>query len=754
VKVVKQHWFPIREIRGVKAVNLEAALYLDTSPDGLVRLGVNTTTVHRRAKVVLSEGEKALFEKTVGISPDAPYFEEIKFPERAAQDDLRLELFSSTGERVIGYTPAKPKGSPMPEPVEPPKDPEEIGTVDELYHAGLRLEQFHNPARDPYPYYQEALKRDPDHYAVNTALAILYHKRGMFIRAERCLNRALKRATENYTRPKDGEAYYYLGLALRAQHRYQEACDAFYRASWSQAWGAASFYQLAELTSREGDFPEALAFITRSLGWNAMSLRAKNLRAVLLRKMGRLEEAARSAEKILSEDPLNFWASNELCVLLEGMGHRGEAAARKERLDTQMRHAAQNYLELAVDYGNGGFWDEAIDVLGRLERKGSSFPMVHYYLGYYLDQCGDEDKAKTYFKKAGQMPPDYCFPFRWESRDVLEKALEKNPGDAKAFYYLGNLLFDHQPEEALKFWEKCVVLDDHFVLAHRNLGLAYARVQNDVTRGIKSMEKAWAHAPSEPRLYSELDQLYEAGSVSAEKRLAFLAENHAIVKNRDDALAREVELLVLLGDYERALEIFGNHHFHVWEGGGRIHGVYVDAHLLRGLKSYSEGDYDSALESFLLALEYPENLEVGKPVHGGGEPKVHYFIGAAYEALGEKAIAREYFESAVAQRRSRSELSFYQGMSYQKLGRIVESERIFLELMRFAQERLEATTEMDFFTKFGERQSAAIRRAQAHYLLGLSYAGRGDKVKARSEFKKALELNINHLWAKYFLGTH
>jgi Tfp pilus assembly protein PilF len=72
--------------------------------------------------------------------------------------------------------------------------------------------------------------------------------------------------------------------------------------------------------------------------------------------------------------------------------------------------------------------------------------------------------------------------------------------------------------------------------------------------------------------------------------------------------------------------------------------------------------------------------------------------------------------------------------------------------MQFAKERLDATAEMDFFAKFGERQSAVNRRAQAHYLLGLSLLGRGEKEKAKTEFMKALDLDINHLWAKYYLS--
>ncbi len=753
VKVVKQFWFPLREIGGVKKANPKAALNLETTPAGFIQMGLNSTTAVQGAKVFLETGEKALFERTIDISPEDPYFEEIKLPAGVSKEDLQLSLYSQSGERLISYVPVKPKGDPMPETVKPPQIPEEIATVDELYHTGLRLEQFHNPALEPYPYYEEALKRDPENYPVNTALAILYCKRGMYSQAEEALQRALQRAAKNYTRPKDGEAYYYLGLALHAQHKFDEAFDAFYRAAWNQGRSASSYYRLAELSCLKKEYSRALDFIGRSLSMNASSLRAWNLKAALLRKMGKMDEAAAVTAEILLADPLNFWAANELFLLADESNEQREAADRLVDLAIKMRDDVQNYLELAVDYGNCGLRDEAIDVLMRMERQDSEFPLVYYYLGYYLQKEGYGDKAAAYFNKASQMPPDYCFPFRWESVDVLKQALKENPEDSKACYYLGNLLFDHQPEEAIRHWEKSVVLDDHFDLSHRNLGLAYAWVENDVGRAIKSMEKARTLAPTEPRLYQELDLLYEAGGVLPAKRLDLLVENHGTVKLRDDALSREIGLLVQLGEYDRAIDLLQTHRFHVWEGGGRIHNVYVDAHLLRGVKSFFSDDHENALKDFLSALEYPENLEVGKPVRGGGEPRVQYFVGLTYDAFQEKEKAREYYEKVVAQEGGWSELSFYQGLAYQKLGQNDAADRIFSGLMQYAQERLETSSEMDYFAKFGERLSAANRRAQSHYLLGLSFLGKGHIDEASAEFKRTLELDINHLWARHYLSS-
>ncbi len=763
VRVVKQHWFPLRQIGGVRKANLEAAVNLETTPLGKVRIEINTTTAHEGAKIVLERSGNAeakgnvLYEKVVSIAPDAPYYEEIELPSKVDKDHLRLVLCSPSGEELISYRPVIRETELMPEPVKAPPSPEGIETVEELYHTGLRLEQFHNPAFEPSAYYEEALKRDPNNYLVNTALAIIYLKRGMFDRAEQRLNQALSRATKNYTSPKDGEAFYYLGVALRAQNRYKEAYDTFYKATWSHAWGASGYYALAELACLEGDYSKALELLDRSLNLNALNLRACNLKSALLRKKGDVDEAAKITTKILQMDPLNFWAANEWRLQMIGKRKKSQADEQLKVIKGRMIDSVQNYIELAVDYGNCGLWDEAIGVLSRLEESGndeaSRFPLLFYYLGYYLDKKGEGSEALEYYRKASHMPPDFCFPFRLETIDVLREAMQNNPDDARAPYYLGNLLFDHQPEEAINQWEKSVALDGSFALARRNLGLAYARVMNDVPRAIESLEKAQVLAETEPRIYYELDHIYEAGGTSPEKRLALLEKNHEIIRQRDDSLSCEIVLLVQLGKYENAIELLQNHHFHVWEGGGRIHDVYVDAHLLQGHQYFSSKDYERALKSYLRALEYPENLEVGRPVRGGGEPKVNYFVGTAYEALDEKSKARGYFKKSVSEKRGWSELSFYQGMSYLRLGLEEEARLMFDGLMQFAQERLQVTADMDFFAKFGERQSAANRRAEAYYLLGLSLLGKSEKGKAKAEFENALELNINHIWAKHYLMT-
>jgi len=289
-------------------------------------------------------------------------------------------------------------------------------------------------------------------------------------------------------------------------------------------------------------------------------------------------------------------------------------------------------------------------------------------------------------------------------------------------------------------------LDETIATVHRNLGFAYARIENNLTKAIASMEKAVARNKTDPRVYYELDLLYEAGGVSPQKRLTLLEKNHKTIIKRDDTLSREIALCVQLQQYDRAIELLAGRHFHTWEGGGEIHNTYVDAHLLRGQKRLKDKRYQDALKDFEAALEYPENLEVGRPKRDRRTCQTHFFIGTAYEALGNTQKAREYFQKSASAEVGRSEYSYYKGLSLKKLGQEEDAEKIFDELIGSAKPEPAET----FFAKFGERQAHNIRTANSHYIRGLGYLGKGIQAKARAEFQEALKLNINHLWA----GVH
>ena len=182
----------------------------------------------------------------------------------------------------------------MPEPVKSPGNPKDIESVEMLYLAGSRLEQFFNPVVDPMIYYEEALRRDPDNLRVNCAVGIRMLRQAKFEEAEKYLKKSIKRAVWNYTRPKDTEPFYYHGLALKHLGRYKEAYDDFYTATWDLGFHSAGYYQLAQLDCMNGDYEKALDHLESSISTSSANLNALNLKASVLRKSGKFEEASKT----------------------------------------------------------------------------------------------------------------------------------------------------------------------------------------------------------------------------------------------------------------------------------------------------------------------------------------------------------------------------------------------------------------------------------------------------------------------------
>ncbi len=757
VKVFKHYWYPIRQLGGVKNANTEGAVNLEAT-NGTVHVAFNTTKAHAKARAVVKAGDTTIWDQRIRISPAHPFAASALLPPGVAPGKLKASLFLDEGERsrecagkeLVSYQPSLSPNTPMPKAVNRPAAPKGIATAEELYLTGLRVEQLYSPSFDPIPYYQEAIKRDAGDYRANTALGSLYCRQGRFEEAEPLLRAAAQSAGQNYIRSKDCEAQYYLGVALRAQGKIDAARDAFYRAIWSQAWQVAGYFHLAELASLKSQYQEALALAERSLEAGSLNTKALELRTIMLRRLGRAKEAQRLVNVLLKLDPLNARALYERALLAS----KGKPTARDLRaLDQTLRGEVSSFLELAVDYSNGGLFEEASGVLNHFidiaPDKERINPLVYYSLGCFYKQLGASTKSAKCLELAAQMPADFCFPFQQEMVSVLRYAIEQNPKDARAPYYLGNLLFDNQPLAAIEAWENAVRLDGNFALAQRNLGLARAQAQKDIQGAIACLEKAVVLKPEDPRLYYELDMLYESGGAPLDQRLARLNARPEVVAQRDDAVTRRITLLTAAGQAGSALEILRQRHFHNWEGSGSLHDVYVEACLQSGITHLHEARPAQALIEFRAALEYPANQEVGRSRREQRVAQIYYHIGSAEDALGRAADAKAAYEKAAdAGEGAASEGQYYKALALQKLGKAQEARQIFESLEKHGLEELNRESEaLDYFAKFGEKRAERLRLAQGHFLAGLGCLGLDRRDDALAHFQEALALHPAHLGA-------
>ena len=348
------NWYPFREIGGVKKANLDAAVNLDVT-NGAAKVGFYTTSAHTSAKVLLKAGQKILLQETIAINPGKPYQKQVALPAGVDEHDLVASI-SDDGRELVSYSPVRLQPQPPPKAVTAPPAPADVRSSEELYLIGLRAEQFHDPILDPVPYWQEALRRDPGDVRVNTVLGIGSYRKARYEEAERYLRKALDRATDGYTAPKDGEAFYYLGVVLKAQGRNDEAFTQFYKATWSEAWKAAGYYSMAEIACARGDMAAALDFVNRSIDSNALNTRAQNLKASVLRHLDRTPEALQALVAAHRGDPLDVRSMAE-----RWLASRTPAAAKA--LGSTMNQHPATAQETAAEYLDSGLWQDGTDTL-------------------------------------------------------------------------------------------------------------------------------------------------------------------------------------------------------------------------------------------------------------------------------------------------------------------------------------------------------------------------------------------------------
>lgn len=731
-KTTKQYWYPFRGIGGVKHATVDGAVNLEVR-DGRIHAGFHVTSPRRGARAVVAAGGKEIWSETKDLDPGAPLTYAMALPAGVKETDLRVALVHG-GRELAFYQPEAAGAATMPAPVRPPEAPEAMKTNEELSLAGQRLEQLHNPAREPEPYYEEALKRDAGDTRANTALGLRLLKKARYAEAERHLRAAVERLERNYTRAKDGEALYYLGLALRYQGKLAEAETALQRAAWTYAWQAPAYFQLAEIAGQRERLEEALALVDRSLVTNAWNTRALFFKSILLMRQGRGGEASEVRRQIARIDPLDprgFRNAMELVSIFSAFPDEG--------------------LEAVVSCLNGGLNREAELLLDQMPVQS---PMVAYYRGWLAEKNGQEETARAHFERAAKMPMTRVFPFQFEVIPVLREAIRLRPEDPRPHYYLGLFLFDRQREEAMRLLARAAELDPALAIAHRNLAVGHA-LDNKVPEAIAALEKAIALNPGDALYLFEIDLLKEWAQRPIEERLGLFRKHPETVAKRDDAMARYAGLLVQAGQLDKAIGVMEKRHFHLWEGGVRFnaHDAWTDAHIERGRQRLRAKDARGALADFRRAMDYPANLEATRSYRGSRAPEALYYEGLALEALGQAEEAREAWRESAAQLigtednprpavGSGAVLLYFQGRSLEKLGDRARARRVFEALVAAGDEALRPAAGNDFFAKFGDRQSPQMRRAQAHYVRGLGRQGLGNAAAARRDFDEAVKLNV------------
>lgn len=738
-KVFSQFWYPYAEIGAVQAANIEAAVSV-VGNDGQTHLGAIVTRNQAGVQITASSLGTVLQEWTLDLEPGKPFVTTVE-----ADQPVLLVLRDATGAELIRYENVIPEGYPASPPATEPRMPADIESSDQLYLVGAHLDQYRHATRDATLYWREALLRDPGDMRCNNAMGLWHFRRGEFYEAKEFFERAIKRATERNPNPADGEPYYNLGLTLRFLGDDVEAEEAFGKAIWNSAWQAPGFHALAEIACTRRNWSKALEYLGQSLRKESENMRARNLRAYVLRQLGQTAKADQELRQILEIDPLDFWAKSQ----------HGDTI----HCDNQVR------IDLAIDCLRTGLNQEAIDILAGADReaKDGSVPMVEYFTASALRRLGEN--SLDAFARARNAPRDYCFPARLEELLVLMEALQADGQDASALYYLGNLLYDRRRhEEAIQFWERSVELDPSDSTVHRNLGIGYFNILGNAQKAQEAFEMACAVNPGDARLFYERDQLWKRIGVAPELRLAELRRHFDLVARRDDLTIEFCNLLNTMGEYDEAVKILENRRFQPWEGGeGQALGAFSRAHLNLGRLALADGNAQQAKEHFTAVLNPPRNLSEARHLLANASD-VWLALGDACDALGEREEAQKWWSRAADFRgdfqemsvRSMSEMTYYQVLAMRRLGRTEQADQTLAELEAYADDLGKTTAKIDYFATslptmlLFEDDLQARQDNTARFIRAQAAHGFGRSEEAEMLLAEALKQDPNYIQAIEF----
>lgn len=745
-KTFSQYWYPISAIGVADHASLDGALRLEVAP-GKTTIHLQVTSDRSDCTIMLLSEGREIGRWIDNLSAKGTYHYSSSFTGSAESLEVCV---SQQGNTFLRYAPAQIVPADMPDVATEPPLPEEVVSNDELYLNGLHLEQYRHPTRDPEPYWLEAVRRDPGDSRANHALGRFYMRRGQFSLAEQYLRNSVARFTMRNPNPPDGEPYYNLGLTLSYQGRIAEAYDAFYKSTWNAAWRGPAYHRLAEIDCSRHEWLKALDHLDRSLRAEADNLNALNLKAVALSRLGFTDEAKALLSEVRSLDPLDVTSR----YLLTG----------------KVFGDAQQQIDLAFDLIRAGLLEEALNVLHADSPSNSDggATIRLYVTADVLRRLGRQDQATAAWKQAADAEPAYVFPSRLEEMVLLEQAIESNPADAHAYYYLGNLLYDRRRYlKAIEQWQRSTEINPDLPTAWRNLGFARYNVLHDAQGAAADFARARALAPKDARVFYEEDQLHKRLGTSLDKRLKNLETHPDLVGQRDDLSVELASLLNSAGRPEQALDLLLGRHFGPWEGGeGQVLAQYVRANILLAQEELRKGRADRAVALIEKAANPPDNLSEAKHLLMNLS-MIDYWMGVALAALDDEARARQFWERAAHQKgdfqqmqvQPISETTYWSAMSLRALGRSDEAVETFRAIDRYATELETQTPKIDYFATslpamllfhegLNERQKITASFLHAQAQLGLA-----NKAEGRRLLEEIRMLDQSHTGAIDLLAT-
>jgi len=266
--------------------------------------------------------------------------------------------------------------------------------------------------------------------------------------------------------PLSSEAHIWLGIALQALKRFDDALSRYDRAIQLGPERAEAHYNRGHLLAQLGRLEEALASYDRALRLTPDDPDVHTNRGNVLKDLGRLEEALASYDRALRLAPDDPDVHTNRGNALKDLGRLEEALASYDqaiRLSPEYAEAHSNRGHVLGDLGR---LDEAVDSCDHALRLRPDYAEAHYNRGHLLAELGRLEEALASYDRAIQLCPEHAEAHNnrglalkdlglWrQALASYDRAIQANPIHAEALWNKSLLkLLEGDLEEGWQLYE-------------------------------------------------------------------------------------------------------------------------------------------------------------------------------------------------------------------------------------------------------------------------------------------------------------
>ena len=571
-----EYWFPIKETGGMK----------EASRDGVMNVVINDSLeiklhsfIKKKGTIKVLSDKEILMMKTINFKPMELQKLTLKNPQKSFNVVVEeLDLFFSSDPKDIQFDRSfKANESVL----------NSISKQEQQFLEGYELlkERRYLEAENLF---NQILSNSPNHLDANSAMADLYFRKGKY---KKGLNAITKILSINSYNPK---ANFLAGNIYRALGKYNDANEAFGWASRSSGYRSAALTQMAEIHLINYKWDVAIEYASTALDYNRFNINAMQVMITAFRKLGEISSAKEWINTLLSIDPLNHFANLE-AYYLNSSKYSWDAY---NSLITN-EYSDQTHLEIAISYFNRGLDDDAIKVL---ERTSNNNPINYLWLAYLT-------KDESIINKVELLSPEFVFPFRRETLEILNWSILNND-DWKLKYYLAlNYWAKDRDEEALILMEALKDIPNYgpFYAARASLRQKMKKngISQDLERSIVLSNDSWTIQLNAVKYFQSINQW--------ERALQFSSKVVEQFSDNFDAQIMHAKSLLYTNKLDEAIIFLDKANVLPSEMARESRQLYEWVNLAKAIELLKKKNINLAKIYIEKSRDWPINLGIGKP---------------------------------------------------------------------------------------------------------------------------------------------